>query len=153
MSRRITYCLSILKNPNYQTFKIYSYSTLQKVFQSYIICVKLSQIRQVKLKHEICAIRQGGILFWILELLLISWRWGRYFQMFLFYFEIVNNMRQVSIVISDFTHSIASKHAGSAILSLYDSLQPSISKSCKFYIEKCEKLWFKLIEACRRRWK
>ena len=38
-------------------------------------------------------------------MLISSW-WGRYFQMFLFYLEIVNRMRQISITISGFTHSI-----------------------------------------------
>ena len=45
-------------------------------------------------------------------------------------------MRQVSVTISDFTHST---HAGGAILSLYDSLQPSVSNFFKIFIEKCNK--------------
>ena len=39
------------------------------------------------------------------------------FVLFLFYLEIVNKMRQVSITISEFTHSIK-QPCGSAILSL-----------------------------------
>ena len=49
--------------------------------------------------------------------------------MFLFYFEIVNKMRQVSITISEFTRSIK-QPCGDAILSFYDSLQPSAFKLC-----------------------
>ena len=45
------------------------------------------------------AMRQGGILLYIIEFI-------AYFEMFSFYLEIVNRMRQVSITISGFTHSI-----------------------------------------------
>ena len=37
----------------------------------------------------------------------------------------------------------SSNHVGGAVLSLYDSLQPSVFKSCWIYIENCEKLWSK----------
>ena len=50
--------------------------------------------------------------------------------MFLFYFEIVNKMRQVQLQFLNLpTASI--NRAGGAVLSLYDSLQPSVLKFCK----------------------
>ena len=50
--------------------------------------------------------RQGGILFWILEFIAHFIMMRQVFSNVLFYLEIVNKMRQVSITISEFTHSI-----------------------------------------------
>ena len=73
------------------------------------------------------AMRQRGILFWILELLLISLWWGRYFQVFLLYLGIVNKTRQVSVQFMNLPIA-SSSHAGDAIFSLHDSLQPLVIK-------------------------
>ena len=52
------------------------------------------------------AMRQGGILLWILEFIAQIIMMRQVYSNVLFYLEIVNKMRQVSITISEFTHSI-----------------------------------------------
>ena len=60
--------------------------------------------------------------------------------MSLFYLEIVNKMRHVSILKFLNLPTASSTDVGGAILSFYDSLNPSVFKFCYIDIEKCEKL-------------
>ena len=64
--------------------------------------------------------------------------------MFLFYLEIVNKMRQVSITISEFTHSIK-QSCERWDIKLYDSLQSSVQILLSLYW----KTWKNIFKACK----
>ena len=83
------------------------------------------------------AMRQGGILFWILEFISIFHHdEAGIFKCFCFIWKLWKRRGRYQLQFLTLP-AASSGHAGGVILSLSDSVQLSIFKFCKVYVENC----------------